>query len=140
MTNNNYLEQVKADIKEVLEYDYDIINDIEAGQYQDADDLRETLYDDLWVNDGVTGNASGSYTFNRAEAREFVIADMDTVREALQDFGTPAEEIGNRFLDEDWEYLDVTARCYVLGQALDEVLEEMGEAIAEAFEAREEAE
>lgn len=40
-------------------------------------------------------------------------------------FCTPAEEIGNKFLNENWEYLDVTARCYVLGMAISEVLDEL---------------
>lgn len=70
-----YLEQVKDDIKTYLEYDRDIENEILAGEYTDKDDLETTLYDDLWTVDGVTGNASGSYTFNREEAKQHVLND-----------------------------------------------------------------
>lgn len=133
-TNYNYLEAVKNDIRTYLEYDRDIENEILNGDYTDADDLEQTLYDDLWIVDGVTGNASGSYTFNRNEAREYVLADTETVQEALKEFGVEAEKIADAFLNDDWEYLDVTARCYILGQALAEVLEEVAEEIEKTFE------
>lgn len=129
-----YLEQVKDDIKTYLEYDRDIENEILAGEYTDTDDLEQTLYDELWIVDGVTGNASGSYTFNSEEAKQHVLNDTETVQEALKEFCVEAEKIADAFLNDDWEYLDVTARCYVLGQALAEVLEEVEEEIEAAFE------
>lgn len=133
-TNYNYLEAVKNDIRTYLEYDRDIENEILNGDYTDADDLEQTLYNDLWIVDGVTGNASGSYTFNRNEAREYVLADTETVQEALKEFGVEAEKIADAFLNNEWEYLDVTARCYILGQALAEVLEEVAEEIEKTFD------
>jgi hypothetical protein len=77
----------------------------------------------MWVADEVTGNGSGSYTFDRAQARAYALADIDTVKEALKEFDTPAETIAEKFLEDDWEYFDVTARCYVLGQAIDAALD-----------------
>ena len=91
------------------------------------DDLEEQLNDDLWIDDSVTGNASGSYFCNSYKAREAVLEDMETVSEALREFCTPAEEIGERFLNEDWEWLDVTARCYILGQAIATALDDIEE-------------
>ena len=114
----NYLEAVTDDVKEVMD---EYLDDYDTD---DIDELRERLYDDLWVDDSVTGNGSGSYTFNREKAKEYVLADPDTVMDALMDFGTDAKTIGEKFLDQDWEYFDVTARCYVLGQAIDAALEE----------------
>lgn len=38
-----------------------------------------------------------------------------------------SREIGNRFLDEDWEWLDVTIRCYILGSVISELLEDAEE-------------
>lgn len=114
---------------------------INFGDYETAQDLFDDLYDDMFVCDEVTGNASGSYTFNSYEAREKVLADMDTVAEALKEFCTPAEEIGERFLNEDWEYLDVTARCYVLAEVLAQYIEDneddINALIAEAKEDQE---
>ena len=137
MTNNNYLNETIANVKEYIEYNMDLENDILTGEFEDREAIEEYLNDTLWLDDGVTGNASGSYTFNREEAKENVLADIDTVREALEEFGTDAETIAEKFLDEDWEYFDVTARCYILGQAIAEALDEIEEDIEKAIEARE---
>lgn len=117
----NYLEAVKADVIAAIKYDY-TADEIKAG-FDDRDAFRDRLYDDLWTSDSVTGNGSGSYTFNRWAARDYVLGDMDTVAEALREFCVEASTIGEKFLNEEWEYLDVTARCYVLGQAIDEALD-----------------
>lgn len=131
--------------QEVMEAVRNYITDreyfINFGDYETAQDLFDDLYDDMFICDEVTGNASGSYTFNSYEAREKVLADMDTVAEALKEFCTPAEEIGERFLNEDWEYLDVTARCYVLAEVLAQYIEDneddINALIAEAKEDQE---
>lgn len=137
MTNNNYLNETIANVKEYIEYNMDIENDIITGEFEDREAIEEYLNDTLWTADEVTGNASGSYTFNSEEAKEKVLADIDTVREALEEFGTDAKTIAEKFLDEDWEYFDVTARCYILGQAIAEALDEIEEDIEKAIEARE---
>lgn len=119
-----YNDEVKAD---VIEWINENINYIDDDVKADKDALFEYLNDNLWTADSVTGNGSGSYTFSRMEAKEKVFADIETVKEALVEFGTPAETIAEKFLDEDWEYFDVTARCYVLGSAIYEALEDMEE-------------
>lgn len=136
-TTYNYLEAVIADVKEWIEDNMDLEHDIITGQFEDRDEIEEYLNDTLFIDDSVTGNASGSYTFNREEAKNYVLADIDTVREALQEFGTDAGTIAEKFLDEDWEYFDVTARCYILGQAIAEVLDELEEDIEAAIAERE---
>lgn len=73
----------------------------------------------------MTGNASGSYTFNSYRAMECVTADMDTVADALREFCVDAAEIGERFIRGDWEYFDVTTRCYLLGSAISSALDEI---------------
>ena len=133
----NYLEAVIADVKEYIEYNMDLEHDIITGQFEDRDEIEEYLNDTLFVDDSVTGNGSGSYTFNREEAKNYVLADIDTVREALQEFCIDAGTIAEKFLDEDWEYFDVTARCYILGQAIAEVLDELEEDIEAAIAERE---
>jgi hypothetical protein len=134
---NNYLKETIANVKEYIEYNMDLKNDIITGEFEDREAIEEYLYDTLWDADEVTGNGSGSYTFNREEAKEKVLADIDTVREALEEFGTDAKQIAEKFLDEDWEYFDVTARCYILGQAIAEALDEIEDEIEKAIEARE---
>ena len=129
----NYLEQTKANIKTWMD---DNEYYIDMADYSNADDFMEYLNDTLWTDDSVTGNGSGSYTFNREEAKENVLNDIDTVKEALSEFCVDAAEVGKRFLDEDWEWLDVTARCYILGIAIGEVIEEIREEIEYAIEER----
>ena len=89
------------------------------------DAIEEQLNDSLWIADSVTGNGSGSYTFNSAEAKEYVTDNEDLLKEALEAFCTDAETITDHFLNGDWEYFDVTIRCYLLGQAIGEVLDEI---------------
>ena len=119
-----YLDMVKEDVKNWIDENIDYIDDDVKA---DKDALFEYLNDNLWTEGSVTGNASGSYTFNSWDAENYVKADMDTVKEALNEFFVPAETIAEKFLNEDWEYFDVTARCYVLESAIYEVLEDMEE-------------
>lgn len=116
----DYYEEVKND---VVNYIND--NEISLADFEDLEDMGESLNDTLWVVDSVTGNASGSYTFNRLEARGYVIENLDLLSEACDVFGVPAETVGNKFLSEEWEWMDVTIRCYVLGAAISDALEEL---------------
>lgn len=135
---SDYRTEVKEDIKRYCEDHEYYIN---YADFDTPEEFGEWLNDELWACDDVTGNASGSYTFNSYEAREKVLADIDTVKEALEEFGVSAEEIGEKFLAEDWEYLDVTARCYVLGECIAEFIDEYADLIADAIaDSKEEAE
>lgn len=127
MTNYNYLESVKEDIKEYID------NEIDLKDFSDREELERKLNDTLWTVDSVTGNASGSYTFNRWQAQEYVTNNMNLLNDMCCELGVEAEEIGQKFLDEDWEWMDVSIRCYLLGQAIEEVLDDMEEELEEAF-------
>lgn len=120
MKKYDYMEAMKNDIKEYLENDFsEDLNEFER------DELMEKLYDDLWIEDSVTGNGSGSYTFCRQTAKEYVMDNMDLCVEMIQEFCIEASEVGKRFISEDWEYFDVSIRCYLLGRAIDAVLTDM---------------
>ena len=116
----NYHDEMYADIKQYIE------DNINVEDYEDGQELYEQLNDDLWVADSVTGNASGSYTFNREKAKEYVVDNMDLVGELIEEFDIDAKTIGEKFIKQDWEYFDVSIRCYLLGQVLGEVLDDMG--------------
>lgn len=118
MANYNYLESIKSDINDYLEENKELLG-------LDRDELEEKLNEDLWINDSVTGNASGSYTFCRETAKEYVIDNMDLVTEIADEFGIDNSTLGEKFRDEEWEYFDVSIRCYLLGQAISEVLESL---------------
>lgn len=128
----NYLEAMKEDIKEYIN------NEINLADYADRDELENSLYDDLFTEDSVTGNASGSYTFSRAQAQEYVTDNIDPLKDACEEFGTDAATVGEWFLSDDWEKMDVTIRCYLLGQAIGEALDDMGDELEEAFKSEEE--
>ena len=120
-TNYNYMEAMKQDIKTYLEDEFEYrYSDL------DRDELEQKLNDDLFICDSVTGNASGSYTFCRATAKEYVIDNMEICKEAIDEFFIDANTVADKFLSEDWEYFDVTIRCYLLESAIAEALEEMG--------------
>ena len=122
MTNYNYLESVTAD---VLDY---IKEEINLDEWKgNRDGLEEKLNDDLWTVDSVTGNASGSYTFNTWEAEENLAHNWDLLAEALDEFG----QNGTDVLRQGAEAMDVTIRCYLLGQAIAEALDELEEELLE---------
>lgn len=108
----DYREEIKNDIRQWLDDNKDYISSC------DYDDL----YDQLWVTDSVTGNASGSYTFSEYDAEQNLVGNKEILLEALNEFGGDYAKAL-----ESSEYADVTIRCYLLGECLSEVLEEMEE-------------
>ena len=118
----NYLESIKEDVKEYIN------NEITLKDFTDREELEQKLNDDLWVEDSVTGNASGSYYCNAWKAEEALAHNWDVLEEALAEFGCEGNPI-----EKGAEWCDVTIRCYLLGQAITEVLEEMEEELEEAF-------
>lgn len=129
----DYLEAVKADVKQYIEDNLDIENDILNGEFEDKDAIEEYLNDTLWTADSVTGNGSGSYTFSTYEAEENLCHNLDLLGKALREFGNGPEYL----IENGAEAADVTIRCYLLRQAIAEVLEEIEDEIETAIEARE---
>ena len=105
----NYFEAIKEDVKEYLK--------------ETSERDFDTLYDDMFVDDSITGNASGSYTFSTWQAEENIAHNMDLLKEALEEFGGDYGEA----LEKGAENCDVIIRCYLLGKVLQEVLEELEE-------------
>lgn len=126
----DYREAVKND---VLEY---ITNEINFLDYESMEDLEEFLNDELWTEDSVTGNASGSYTFNKWEAEENICHNLDLLGEALEEFGSGASYL----IDNGAEAADVTIRCYLLGECIVAALEEIADEFEEAHEDEEDEE
>lgn len=114
----NYLEELKSDVRNYIK---EVASDY--MDCEDMDELRDELYDNLWDEDSVTGNGSGSYTFNREKAKEYVSDNMDLMVEAYKDLDS-IESLVDDLEALDFETIDVTIRCYLLSQALDEVLED----------------
>lgn len=117
-TTYNYLEAMKQDVKEYIE------ENINATDYEIKEDLEEYLNYTLWTEDSVTGNASGSYTFNRATAKKYVDENKDLVNDMMEEFDCK-EKVANWWIEDNYEAIDVSIRCYLLGQAISEVLEKI---------------
>lgn len=107
----NYYEAVKEDVLNYIKEEVDMNG-------MDLDELKERLYEDLINEDSVTGNASGSYTFCWSEAQKYVEENKDLVREMCDEFGGH-QRIANWWLIDDYESIDVSIRCYVLGNAIE---------------------
>ena len=128
MEKYDYRQAVKDDIKQYIE-DHNI-----KVTTSTRDELQDELYDDLFVIDSVTGNASGSYTFSTWQAEENLCHNMDLLKEALEEFGSDISIL------ESAEQCDVTIRCYLLSEAISQALDELEEEEPEEPEEDEEDE
>lgn len=111
MEKYNYRENIKEDIKNYIKENFNNLEEVD----------KESLYDDLFIEDCVTGNASGSYTFSTYQAEEYICHNMDILKEALEEFGY----LPIKGTAEGAEWCDVTIRCYLLGECLEEAYEEL---------------
>lgn len=118
----NYKKEITADcvnaIEEYLENNKGELRGMSKSQ------LEEKLYDQFFVEDSVTGNASGSYTFNTVEAENNLAGNWDLAAEAMKEFG--CEE--NPF-EKGAEWVDVTIRCYLLSECLQKAMKELSDEI-----------
>ena len=114
MEKYDYLSAVESDVREYIE------NNVDFHDYSDLDEMKEDLNEKLFVEDSVTGNASGSYTFNTWKAEEYLCHNLDLLAEANEEFGGSSD-----ILSDGAEMCDVTIRCYLLGQAIENVAPDM---------------
>lgn len=115
MEKYNYLEAVTADVLNYIDE-----NDITVTS-ENRNEIEQQLNEDLWVVDSVTGNASGSYTFNSWRAEENICHNLDLLAEACEEFGSDAAKL----LNDGAEACDVTIRCYLLNRAITAALDEV---------------
>lgn len=85
----------------------------------------QDFYDEVWLDDSVTGNGSGSYFFNSAKAKE-AISDFiwsDEFVEMCEEFG---DTVGH-CMKMGPEGVDVSIRCWMLGQVSGELEDKWNE-------------
>ncbi len=114
MEKYDYLQAVIDDVKQ-----YIADNKITVTT-DNRDEIEQQLNEDLFTEDSVTGNASGSYTFSTYQAEENLCRNMDLLADALSYFGFTLD-----YLEKGAEACDVTIRCYLLNQAISDVLDEI---------------
>ena len=125
----NYLEALKEDIATWIQENKESI-----GRFDNVDVLKEELNEDLWDEDAVTGNGSDAgYPMELDEMREAVMDNAELLKDALEDFGTDAKIIAEKFLSNNWIYFDATIRLYLLSEAIEEVFSEHEEEYFEMF-------
>ena len=117
MEKYDYLAAVTADAKTA------ILEHINEWVFEDRDELEEIANDELWADDNVTGNASGSYYCNAWNAEEALCHNWDLLEEVANEFG---QDVGELFSDGP-ELCDVTIRCYLLGRAISDAIDELEE-------------
>ena len=116
MNYNDYRKQVFNDSIAAIDEQFD------CG-YWDGDTEWDVVYDNLFVDDAVTGNGSGSYFFNAAKAHE-AVADAiwdDKILDALSEIGVDGDQIALYLRDGDAESLNVCIRCAMLGEVYGEI-------------------
>lgn len=129
MEKYDYLSAVESDVREYIE------NNVDFHDYSDLDEMKEDLNEKLFVEDSVTGNSSGSYTFNTWKAEEYLCHNLDLLAEANEEFGGSSD-----ILSDGAEMCDVTIRCYLLGQAIENVAPDMWQDWEDSQEESEEEE
>ena len=115
----DYFQAVENDVKDYIMEIY-TIDDLREC-YNDKSDLYDELCEDLFINDSVTGNASGSYTFNTYKAECYLAHNWDLAIQVLYDFGY--DSINLDYFSPEW--LDVTIRCGILSQCIYKVLDDL---------------
>lgn len=114
MKTYDYLENVKEDVRNYIEENKIVVTS------SNREEVEQELNDTLFVNDSVTGNASGSYTFSAWQAEENLCHNFELLTDALEKLGYDLS-----YLKKGAEACDVLIRCYLLGQAILEVLDEI---------------
>lgn len=126
MEKYDYLSAVKDDVRNYIS------DEVNLSEFDEVEELNEFLNEKLFNEDSVTGNPSYTYTYNREVAAENLLDNMDLLSQAMDEFGN--------VLDKGEELCDVTIRCYLLPQAINEVLDTYeidGLSLEEYFENKE---
>lgn len=118
MERYNYLEAVTNDAKQA------ILENMNDWDFTDREELEEAANDNLWVDDNVTGNASGSYYCNAWKAEEALCHNWDLLTDAVTEF---EGDTSFGILSRGVEWCDVTIRCYLLPQAISAAIDELEE-------------
>lgn len=120
MERYDYRDSMRGDVRNAIECDYMALFNVKSAGDFDFDCVCETLHDELWANDSVTGNGSGSYTLSTWRAEENLCHNLELLADAMDEFG-----LSENLLAKGAEWCDVTIRCYLLAEIIQEVVEEI---------------
>lgn len=113
----DYRQHVAEDIAEYLQDNYPQINK-DTIRNISFDEFYDVLYDRLINVDYITGNGSGSYTFNTVQAEQNLVGNWNLLEEAVAELAPHAN-----ILSKGAEWCDVLLRIWVLSSSLRAVYE-----------------
>lgn len=120
-----YVELVKQSLENNKDEILSVLSD-KGVDLDDTTDVAETISENFTYDDSITGNLSGSFTLSRSEARNIVYDNIDDVVTILNELGYDAmEKIGETFVEDSFEQLDVMARVFVLNEAAYQFAQEL---------------
>lgn len=115
----HYRTEMKQDI---LDY---INRNITLDDWEFRDDLEDYLYNELWANDSITGNGGNYYSLEFI-CNNCLAYNLELIMEACEEFCVDMKTLLQHYHDGDLaRYLDCTIRCYLLGEVLYTVLDEI---------------
>lgn len=116
----DYEENVKSDIIDALKENHEeVISDLNTIWEERT---KQKRLDKMRIDDSVTWNASWSYTFNSYQARENLERNEELVENCVNEFCIDMAKHWN-----DYEYLDVSVRCYLLSYVFEDAWNERKE-------------
>ena len=116
-TSYNYYKVVTEDIKNYISENMDMLN----HNFSDLEEVKEYLNNELWRDDDITGNMSGSYILDSEIAKEYVFDNIDLLISAIEVFREDYNIL------RDFERCDVIIRCYILSECIDRAVDEIVE-------------
>lgn len=136
MNRQDYITEIANDVKEWLKDSLDdgttdLDEFVDEDGFVFTDELVEHLNEECWIADSVTGNASGSYTFNAYKAEENILGAWSLLQEVWAEWG-----IEDNPFEKSAEYWDVTIRCYLLYEAIQYCLSDLESLLLEEWENR----
>lgn len=114
----SYQKAVKSDIREYLKDELDVCTF--GLLIQGDDDTIETVREELFQDDSITGNQSGSYTMNTLKAEENLVGNWNLLEEVMSEFDLHVNPI-----EKGAEWCDSLIRCYLVDWCFTEVLKEI---------------
>ena len=101
MYRGMYYDEVKEEIRTRIE---GLLED-----YEEDDAIRYIEHE----RDSITGNDCGSFTMSRIEAQDNVLNNKVLFTNAYEYFEIDSATIGEWFLSDEWESMDVIIREYI---------------------------
>ena len=117
----NYIDDVQDSVYDAIATgDYEI----DFSAFKNQSDCLDALYELFIGADDVTGEASGSFTMSRDQAKENIMEDPFTVADTIREYNLEADFLASVF-EGDWEQLDILCRQFVLTQAIERAMADL---------------